>query len=73
MRQMLSYGDTDTMDSFDMKSIHAMGRQESLSDRVPMPGTRRLKVICLECEKKFTSASYIPTCPGCGGSDVELA
>ena len=73
MRQMLSYEDTDTMDHVDMRTIHAMGRQETLSDRLPMPGTRRLKVVCLECDRKFTSASYIPTCPKCGGSDVELA
>jgi ribosomal protein S27E len=72
MRQMLTYEDTDTMDSVDMRSIHSMGRQESLSDRLPMPRTKRFKVICLECGQKFSSSSYIPTCSGCGGSDCEL-
>jgi len=32
-----------------------------------------VKVQCQECDKKFTTRSPIPTCPKCGGSDVDLA
>jgi predicted nucleic acid-binding Zn-ribbon protein len=30
-------------------------------------------VICLECGKRFTTRSMLPTCPRCGGSDIEPA
>lgn len=33
--------------------------------------TGRVDVICLECEKKFATASTYPTCPKCKGSDIE--
>jgi len=31
------------------------------------------RVQCCECGKKFRTASWIPYCPKCGSSDVELA
>lgn len=31
----------------------------------------RVDVICLECHKKFGTASIYPTCPKCKGSDIE--
>ena len=32
----------------------------------------RIAVICLECGKTFSTASITPSCPKCGGSDVEV-
>jgi Zn finger protein HypA/HybF involved in hydrogenase expression len=32
---------------------------------------RRLKVVCNECGKKFSTARDIPECPRCHGTDVE--
>ena len=32
----------------------------------------KLKVVCLECGKKFTTSKVIPECPKCGGVDVDL-
>ena len=32
----------------------------------------RIKVECLECERKFTTSSMVPSCPKCGGSDIEV-
>jgi Zn finger protein HypA/HybF involved in hydrogenase expression len=31
-----------------------------------------IKVICEECGKKFTTRSFLPTCPRCGGADVSV-
>ena len=31
----------------------------------------RIDVVCLECGKKFKSASLTPVCPKCNGSDIE--
>jgi DNA polymerase II large subunit len=47
---------------------------EDITYHQPLPEKKRsrLKVVCLECNRKFSSSSFIPTCPGCGGSDVEL-
>lgn len=33
----------------------------------------KIKVVCLECGKKFSTASMLPTCTSCGGSDIEVA
>jgi Zn finger protein HypA/HybF involved in hydrogenase expression len=35
--------------------------------------TKPFAVLCLECGKRFTTASMTPTCPKCQGSDIELA
>jgi|21_taG_2_1085346.scaffolds.fasta_scaffold94145_2 Zn finger protein HypA/HybF involved in hydrogenase expression len=32
----------------------------------------KFKVICLECEKRFKTSSYLPECPNCHGSDIDL-
>jgi DNA polymerase II large subunit len=32
----------------------------------------RLPVVCLECGKKFRTTNPCPSCPKCGGSDVDL-
>jgi predicted transcriptional regulator len=32
----------------------------------------RVAVVCLECGRKFKTATVIPTCPQCGGSDIEV-
>ena len=34
--------------------------------------TNRVKVTCLECGKKFATANLCPSCPKCGGSDIEV-
>lgn len=31
----------------------------------------RVRVVCMECDRKFKTASIVPSCPKCGGSDVE--
>jgi hypothetical protein len=57
-----------------LRTIESLGHMEDLSFHNPLPRSRRhaFKVICLECSQRFTTTSSIPTCPGCGGSDVEL-
>jgi DNA polymerase II large subunit len=42
-----------------------------LKGRLPFP--HKIAVECLECGKKFSTASMLPSCPKCGGSDIELA
>jgi len=32
---------------------------------------RGIRVVCLECDKHFTTANMLPDCPKCGGSDIE--
>ena len=34
--------------------------------------SRRLKLECNECGKKFVSAKIDPLCPKCGGADIGL-
>ena len=34
--------------------------------------TERIKVVCLECGKKFQTVNLIPECPKCGGVDVDV-
>jgi len=57
-----------------MRSFEAAGRETDISHNEPLPERRRhlMKVVCLECSTKFTTRSHIPSCPGCGGSDIEL-
>ncbi|HVI07002.1 MAG TPA: hypothetical protein VND65_01785 [Candidatus Binatia bacterium] len=35
--------------------------------------SQKIKMVCLECETKFSSANLLPNCPKCGGSDIEPA
>jgi hypothetical protein len=35
--------------------------------------SQKIKVVCNECGKKFQTASMLPTCPKCKGSDIEPA
>lgn len=39
----------------------------------PMPRRHTMKVVCVECNKKFSTTKSIPECPRCHGTDVELA
>lgn len=39
----------------------------------PAPRHHRMKVVCLECSHHFSTSSALPSCPGCGGSDIDLA
>ena len=32
-----------------------------------------LSVECMECGRKFKTRSMLPSCPRCGGSDIDLA
>lgn len=34
--------------------------------------TTQVKVQCNECGKKFSTASLSPSCPKCGGADVDV-
>ena len=32
----------------------------------------RVPVVCLECGRRFKTATLTPSCPKCGGSDIEV-
>jgi Zn finger protein HypA/HybF involved in hydrogenase expression len=34
--------------------------------------TVKVKVVCMECGRKFSTADFVPECPKCGGSDVDV-
>ena len=34
---------------------------------------QRIPVECLECGKEFKTISMLPSCPKCGGSDIDLS
>ena len=76
MRQMqaeLSFDDS-SYKSLDW-ALREVFKSADLSYHAPLPEPKRgrIKVVCLECNRKFSSSSFIPSCPGCGGSDIELA
>ena len=33
----------------------------------------KMPVVCMECDKRFSTTKVIPSCPKCGGADIELA
>jgi hypothetical protein len=35
-------------------------------------GSLKFKVECLECGRKFKTTSMFPSCPKCGGSDIDV-
>lgn len=39
-----------------------------------MANTRaeRVKIVCLECGEKFATTNLCPSCPKCGGSDIDV-
>jgi len=37
-----------------------------------MTKTAPIKVVCMECGKKFSTRAALPSCPKCNGSDVEV-
>ena len=56
------------------RSFEAAGRMQDFSQqRISAVGRSKAGVVCLECSHRFYTSSMIPECPGCGGSDVELA
>jgi len=67
--------------SFDYSSYRVSRAIERLSAEttdftmqpIPRLRSRRMKVTCLECSHTFSTSSSVPSCPGCGGSDIELA
>jgi len=57
------------------RAVENLGREQtdfSYNQPVPMSRRRMMKVQCLECSTKFSTGSMVPTCPGCGGSDIDL-
>lgn len=36
-----------------------------------MAASERIKVVCMECGKKWATSNLIPECPKCGAVDVE--
>jgi len=66
---------SSSQERFNLRAIDHVGRSVDLSYHQPLPESKRgaMKVTCLECSRNFLTRSYIPTCPGCGGSDIELA
>jgi Zn finger protein HypA/HybF involved in hydrogenase expression len=41
------------------------------TDTTKKPDTR-IKVVCLECGKKFSVRVYANECPKCGGVDIDV-
>lgn len=37
-----------------------------------MKSADKIKVVCLECGKKWKVAVYADTCPKCGGADIDV-
>jgi len=35
--------------------------------------TLKFKVVCMECGRKFSTSSTLPSCSKCGSSDIEVA
>ena len=71
-------GDCNPDNPISAHLVHQLGQLEDVTELTrhqPLPESKRgnSKVICLECSRKFSTRSFIPTCPGCGGSDVEPA
>jgi Zn finger protein HypA/HybF involved in hydrogenase expression len=74
-RAELSFEDSLWVDAPDVqRTINRLSQVTPLSDR-PLPQKRSpsFKVVCNECGRRFSTRSFLPTCPGCGGSDVEPA
>jgi hypothetical protein len=68
----LNYEDS----TVDVRSaLHILGEQVDLHFHMPLPenSRRAMRVTCLECSRTFKTSSFLPTCPGCGGSDIEPA
>lgn len=65
-------GPTDAVAQRQLRELSRPARVDS-SFNLPTPEPKRgsMKVICLECSRQFSTRSFLPTCPGCGGSDVE--
>lgn len=66
--------------SFEDSSYKVSRAMEQLSNEVPdftmqrpMPRRHKMRVVCLECDRAFSTTSSIPECPNCGGSDIDLA
>ncbi len=38
-----------------------------------MSASPAIKVVCLECGKRFATRKDIPECPKCGGVDIDVA
>lgn len=36
------------------------------------PKKIKIHVVCLECGKRFLTTSMLPSCPKCGGSDIDV-
>lgn len=52
--------------------LEAIPSRSSLKKTPGVPA-KKFKVVCMECGKKFTTKSALPTCPKCKGSDIEVA
>lgn len=77
MRKMQNQMAFDDLDNTDERMLTMQVGQivrglQAASTMRPTNRSDRLKLICMECGSRFRSANQIPTCPGCGGSDVEL-
>lgn len=52
-------------------------QQNAEDDKPPINrisrGSSKVRVECLECGRKFQTANMLPSCPKCGGSDIDLA
>ena len=46
--------------------------KEELVVAIPKKKKEKIKVVCMECGKKFSTGSMLPTCPKCKGGDIEV-
>jgi len=69
------YIEVNALPSVVRDSIEKAGQDVDQTYHCPLPESKRhsTRVVCLECSRTFATRSFIPSCPGCGGSDVELA
>ena len=55
--------------------LHQLLAMKDLTKARTKPKAVKVKmpVVCMECNKKFSTTKVIPECPRCNSSDIELA
>jgi len=66
----------DAAFSMELASARRRGLEEVLGTDAkverPVKRSHRFPVECLECGRKFSTSSMLPSCPRCGGSDIDV-
>jgi hypothetical protein len=69
----LSFKDSFWVNGNDPVINRIMANREAVRQPLPSAKRRSVKVQCLECSRVFFTSTVIPSCPGCGGVDIDLA